>query len=136
MSKKLNTAAITNELEGASVFFQRPAAPRPEVADDPKPPATIYESRPQPAAAPPATDRHDSEAKTVRPNERTNERPIGRKAKRTKVRHSFDIFFDQLIDLQVLQLKSVRRGRRKPRLGDMVQKAIDLYLAKEYARRK
>jgi hypothetical protein len=67
----------------------------------------------------------------VRTNERpydgTNERP-NVKPKRQKIRHAFDIYQDQLFALQMKQLEAVQRGKRKPKLGKMVQDAIDLFL--------
>ncbi|MCI0558940.1 MAG: hypothetical protein MN733_10625 [Nitrososphaera sp.] len=64
----------------------------------------------------------------VRTYQRPNERTDVRKKKRVKIRHAFDIFEDQLRDLQLLQLEAVRRGKRKPKLGVMVQQAIDSFL--------
>lgn len=67
----------------------------------------------------------------VRTDERTSERTNVRtiiKPKRRKIRHAFDIYQDQLISLQMRQLEAVQRGKRKPKLGKMVQEAIDQYL--------
>ncbi len=79
-----------------------------------------------------AASRHEIEAKhersDVRTDDGTNERAADRKLHRVKVRHAFDVFVDQLRDLQAIQFKAVQRGRRKPTLGKMVQQAIDLYL--------
>jgi hypothetical protein len=47
------------------------------------------------------------------------------------VRHSFDVYEDQVIALQSLQLVALQQGRRKPSLGDMVQQAIDRYLKQQ-----
>ena len=67
-----------------------------------------------------------------RTNDRTNERSNVKfnKPKRVKIRHTFDIYKDQLISLQVIQLEKVKRGRKKPKLGKMVSKGIDLYIKK------
>ena len=62
-----------------------------------------------------------------RPNDGTNVRTIT-KPKRQKIRHAFDIYQDQLFALQMRQLEAVQRGKRKPKLGKMVQDAIDLFL--------
>lgn len=110
MSKKqLEINSIQNELAGgASLYFQ------------PKPSQTQIHH----------------EAKNERSNERTTERTNVRtmkKQERVKVRHSFDVYRDQLVELQSLQLTAVRRGKRKPKLGDMVQAAIDFYLEKKKA---
>jgi hypothetical protein len=48
-------------------------------------------------------------------------------AERRKVRHSFDIFEDQMSALENLQLAIANQEGTKPPLGDMVQEAIDLY---------
>jgi hypothetical protein len=68
-------------------------------------------------------------------NERQNEPTFGRTNVRTnkikgriKIRHSFDIYQDQLFELQALQLAFLRKGKSKMKLGVMVQEAIDMYL--------
>lgn len=60
---------------------------------------------------------------TVSTNERTNER--------TRVRHSFDIWQDQLMALAEIQTQIFNRTGRKPKLGDLVQEALDAYVAKQ-----
>jgi hypothetical protein len=63
---------------------------------------------------------------TVRTNERTNERE--------RVRHSFDIWQDQLLGLSEIQAERFSRAGRKPKLGELVQEALDAYIAKERKR--
>lgn len=58
-----------------------------------------------------------------RPNERTNVRKP-----RLVIRHTFDIYLDQLVALKSLQFQAVQSGNKKVTLGDMVQEAIDLWL--------
>jgi hypothetical protein len=70
-------------------------------------------------------------SKNERLNEPTSERTNVRTNKikeRIKIRHSFDIYQDQLFDLQALQLAFLRKGKSKMKLGVMVQEAIDMYL--------
>ncbi len=50
--------------------------------------------------------------------------------KRRKIRHTFDIYDDQLQAMHTVQLEAVQAGKRKPTLGDMVQNALDDYFAK------
>jgi len=64
----------------------------------------------------------------VRSNERSNVRTVVRNKERLKVRHTFDIFQDQLRELHTRQLKAVRDGEKKPKLGELVQQALDLYI--------
>ncbi len=59
-------------------------------------------------------------------NERTNER--------NRVRHSFDIWQDQLLGLSEIQSERFSRSGRKPKLGELVQEALDAYIAKERKR--
>lgn len=59
-------------------------------------------------------------------SERSNERTL----ERTKIRHTFDIFKDQLDSLYSLQLGAIRDHKTKQTLGDMVQAALDLYIQK------
>jgi hypothetical protein len=89
------------------------------------------------ALLPQAQNENNQEQKrtNVLSDVRTDERPIGRtnvrteaKQKRRKIRHAFDIYQDQLFSLQMRQLEAVQRGKRKPKLGRMVQDAIDMYL--------
>lgn len=56
-------------------------------------------------------------------NERTNER--------RKVRHSFDILSDQLFLLREIAIERERLLGRKTLLGDLVQEALDLFIAQE-----
>jgi len=67
------------------------------------------------------------------PNERLNERTV--KQKRERIRHTFDIYRDQLISLQMIQLEKVQAGKKKPKLGKMVSDGIDLFI-KQAASRK
>ena len=87
------------------------------------------------AGGPPPAARHRadvlSDARTdartgARTDERTNERP--------KVRHSFDVYRDQLDALQEIQLLRKRRSGRRPTIGELVQQALDRFIAEEYAR--
>ena len=71
----------------------------------------------------------DSEEKLTEinhPVQRSNERTV----ERTKIRHTFDIFKDQLDSLYSIQLESIREQRTKQTLGNMVQAALDLYIQK------
>jgi hypothetical protein len=75
-----------------------------------------------------------------RKNERTNERPNVQMNERSNVqsdesdltrvviRHTFDIFQDQLIDLKRLQIEAMQQRRRKRKLGQMMQQALDKYI--------
>ena len=68
-----------------------------------------------------------SERSNVRTNERSDERTNVRKPRQI-IRHTFDIYQDQLVALKALQFKAVQVGNNKVTLGDMVQEAIDLWL--------
>src|SRR5690242_13593770 len=131
MKKKLNIDSITNELEGASLFFTKSTTP-PSVPE-PKKTLTEKEANPLVAPLPQAQSENNQDQKRtnvlpdVRTNVRTDERPVI-KLKRQKIRHAFDIYEDQLFALQMRQLEAVQRSKRKPKLGKMVQEAIDLYL--------
>jgi hypothetical protein len=48
---------------------------------------------------------------------------------RRRVRHSFDIFEDQLYALAEIQTRRFNAERRKPKLGELVQAALDQYIA-------
>lgn len=148
MKKKLNIDGITNELEGASLFFTRSATPPsvpepkktwPEKDVNPLADSPFFEKTTAPL--PQAQNENNQDQKRtnvlsdVRTNDRTNERPVV-KLKRQKIRHAFDIYEDQLFALQIRQLEAVQKSRRKPKLGKMVQEAIDLYLKQTENNRK
>lgn len=64
-------------------------------------------------------------------NEQINERSIyciEIPKNRRKIRSSFDIFEDQKSGLEKIQLATADSGQKKPKLGNMVQKALDLYI--------
>lgn len=110
MGKKINEAAIANELEEASVFFKKTTS-RPK-----KTSTSISGSSRQ-------DDRTDE-----RSNERLAEKELSHSDNRQIIRHSFDIYRDQLLKLQYIQLEAVQRGNKKPKLGDLVRKALDEFL--------
>lgn len=65
----------------------------------------------------------------VRTNERTNERSQQvQEEPRRRIRHSFDIWEDQLLSLAEIQAESFVTTRRKPKLGELVQEALDAYI--------
>jgi len=83
----------------------------------------------------------DQKRSNERTFERSNERSIERlnerppKLKREKVRHTFDIYKDQLIELQRIQWEKVQAGKKKPKLGKMVSEGIDLYIKQQASKR-
>lgn len=77
-----------------------------------------------PASTPPSQKHRTNE----RSNERTDERTIQRTNERAKVRHSFDVYQDQLLQLSDVQADIYRRTGRKPKIGDLVQMALDAYI--------
>lgn len=100
MSKKINIDAIQNELKGSSSFFQQ-------------------------------NEKQTNERTVERSDERTNvSNEITNQTTRKRIRHTFDIYEDQLMALHETQLKAVQQGNSKPKLGDMVQEALDDYLKK------
>src|SRR5437588_12438031 len=58
-------------------------------------------------------------------NERTNEQKIKKTNERKIERHSFDIFSDQKMGLDELQLMLYRKQGKKPKIGSLVREAID-----------
>lgn len=50
---------------------------------------------------------------------------------REKVRHSFDIFADQLISLRELAIEQEKMFGERVLIGDLVQQAIDMLISKE-----
>jgi hypothetical protein len=58
-------------------------------------------------------------------NERTNEQKIKKPNERKIERHSFDIFSDQKMGLDELQLMLYRKHGKKPKIGSLVREAVD-----------
>ena len=108
MSKKLDTSGVVNELRGNSAFFpshqETPIAPAREAA--PLVTGTLV---------------HTTPATNEPPNVRTNEPPVHRR----KVRHTFDIFADQLLSLRAMALAGQQASGTRVLLGDLVQEALD-----------
>ena len=61
-------------------------------------------------------------------NERSNERTNVQEERRV-IRHSFDIYHDQLMRLGEIQMRLYRESGKKPKLGRLVQEALDHYIA-------
>ncbi len=101
-----------------------------------------------PEPAPPPTNEADSPSSdrtNVRPTVRTDTPsdmphtyPATVPGERRKIRHAFDIFEDQLVNLRKIQgVATVVDGapyKAAPTLGDMVRKALDDYLEQEIQR--
>ena len=104
MSKKgIDTSKLVNELRNNSVFFQpRPSSP-------PAPPLS--------EAQPPL------KKESVRTDKRTNVRK--------KIRHAFDIWEDQIIDLREIVVKRHRTRGERCTLGDLAQEAFEAFIQKE-----
>lgn len=109
MKKKVNTDAIKNELEG-SVFFPLPSQ----------------------SATPPQNQEGSHEGKAVHANAstRSDERTNVQTDERTKTRHPFDIFQDQLMSLALIQNTIFQTTKKKPTLGSLVQNALDEFIKK------
>ncbi|HEV8636989.1 MAG TPA: hypothetical protein VG370_22440 [Chloroflexota bacterium] len=84
------------------------------------------------AAAGARSARRNPSGRQERPNERTNERsgvePLEPLSMVQRVRHSFDVRRDQLLDLTGIQIDAFRRTGRKPTMGELVQEALDEYI--------
>ena len=121
MKKTLNESSITSELRGQSAFFPRQAPP----------PSTTQD---QPQAEPARSDRqqeHSRHAENVRRNSGTLERSNEQTPQRRKIRHTFDIFHDQLLALRELALQRDMQSGTRTLLGDLVQEALDAFIAAE-----
>jgi hypothetical protein len=77
-----------------------------------------------------------NEPSNVRTNDRTDRRPNDgttkvapeSPAERVRVRHSFDVYRDQLLSLTEIQAVLFSKTGKKPKLGDLVQDALDAYI--------
>lgn len=57
--------------------------------------------------------------------------PVQPTAPRQRVRHSFDVFSDQILALRDIALKREQRSGLYTRLGDLVQEALDTFITHE-----
>ena len=103
MNKKLNTASIQNELSGQSVFFQHIESGERKVEKL----ESVREVR----------DVRD--VRGVRPP-----------AKRERKRHPFDIYHDQLQQLQQMKTAHMMQTGAMRSMSEMVREALDDYIKK------
>jgi hypothetical protein len=105
MKKKLNVAGMMNELAGGKSAFFRGVEPQQNIQSD--------------EILPVRTD--------VRPYDRTvNSSKIEANKRETK-RHPFEIYRDQLQELQAIKAHALVDGQNMS-LSHMVREAIDMYL--------
>lgn len=96
-----------------------PAAPLAETAS-PTPPLTRSSKKRRPVS------RSNEQA-----NEPTFVRTKERLPKRAKIRHTFDIFADQLMSLREISLEQEKLFGERVLLGDLAQQALDMFITKE-----
>lgn len=89
----------------------------------------------EPSALPTESTEEASRSSPPR-SSRTREHSFERSDERTKIRHSFDIYQDQLLALSDIQADMFRQTGKKPKVGDLVQQALDVYIAKDRERTK
>jgi hypothetical protein len=114
MTKRLNVAAMQNELS-SSAFFQQPDFQLNGASE-----SRANVDTPQRATAP--TEARANVPTPVRPNNRTPER-------RSLTRCSFELFKDQIDVLRRAALEEKLRGEAGS-MSEMVREAIDSYLAR------
>ena len=68
----------------------------------------------------------------ARPHGRTNERTVARAPQqRVNIRHSFDVWQDQLHALADIQAQDFAVSGKKPKMGDFVKEALDEYISRK-----
>ena len=108
-------ASELEALEGEGTLEELPSSPVSNLDTKRRQPTQEFATRP-----------------SDRSNERTNEQHM---APRMRVRHSFDIWEDQLLSLAAIQADRFAVSRRKPKLGELVQEALDAYIREHNAAR-
>jgi hypothetical protein len=98
-----------SELMNLEKKKKEPASPTPVVVQPPKQTTPINEQTNEVS------------------NKRTNERSKDRK----KIRHTFDIYADQLLALREITLKREIASGERHLLGELVQEALDRFITKE-----
>lgn len=84
--------------------------------------------------APPRSDAGLPGRSSEQTDDASNERTVERTNGRLRVRHSFDVFADQLLALTEIQAEQYRKTGHKPKMGELVQTAIDAYIARRRRR--
>ena len=94
------------------------------------------ERSPSPLTQTPEQPKHlgHDEPDERQPNGRGNDRSNARLARRSTVRHAFDVYRDQLYRLAQLQMTAYRRTGSKPTLGSLVREALDIFLERSTVR--
>jgi hypothetical protein len=97
--------------------------------------AAAEERQAVPVTQPETEERPDASGRAVarstrsrKGSERSNEPPNVRTNERTKIRHTFDIFQDQLLALAEIQAARFKQVGRKPKIGELAQEALDAYI--------
>jgi hypothetical protein len=140
MNKKPhNLTGIENELRGASLFFAKGGAKGvtggPQIVQNEAQEATeVSQVLLQPKGQ--FSEESPREVPSLpTANEPLNEASIERRfeaaLQRTKVRHTFDIFKDQLAALRKIQLEREGVFDKRYLLGDLVQEAFDMFITKQ-----
>ncbi len=107
-----------------------PVASESPGARSPRLPRSRRSAAPEPIVSAAQEDQRANDRSNGRSDERTDERSFTRNV----VRHSFDIRHDQLVALTQLQTARFLGSGRKPKLGEMVQEALDAYLRSQKKR--
>ena len=120
MSKpKLNVERVRSELS-ESAFFRRPQVEQPEPEPLAEPATSVIEDQP--------SQELDSLAAEPTTNVQVFKRSNVQTNPRTLVRASFDIFQDQQQALARIQATRFSRTGKKPKMGELAQEALDLYI--------
>ncbi len=77
------------------------------------------------------TNEQRNERLTERIGERTDKRSDKRIDERKRVRHSFDIYQDQLLSLKAIAIDREQTHGKRVLLGDLVQEALDNFIEDE-----
>jgi hypothetical protein len=149
MSKKvLDIEAIKNELEGASLFFAKPSPTTRPKLDSPtiKKPLVLNEAKLSPEKPPvevinrkAVKENYENDKTNERTLQRSNERPLEPTNEqnsvlpynRMKIRHTFDIYADQLLALREIAIDQEKMFGERVLLGDLAQQALDMLISKE-----
>lgn len=124
MSKKiLNTTKITNELEGASLFF-KPIKPSPEPPIVPPETPELTETTKEDNKSTRQIEKDETPKAYARTPART---PV--RVKRTITRYAFEFYQDQVESLKKFSLEEQQRGE-KGSMSQMVREAVDAYISK------
>ncbi len=126
MKKQYDTKKLTDELS-RSVFFQE-AEPQAHATDHQR---QVQEERKH-AEVTSLSHTREANERSMQPTTQRNKQETNVPTnERTKIRHTFDIFHDQLLSLREISLAREKLFGKRVLIGELAQEALDRFIKNE-----